>query len=108
MNDFRVLFKYVQYDDLFDVSKGCGDDIPPYLLGDQGYSLINWIMRPLKEENIHANLNFFYNWKDKCSRFIVDSILNFLKKNCCCASSIWMLFLFLTSSFYFVSKHVKK
>ncbi len=80
MNDFRVLFKYVQYDDLFDVSKGCGDDIPPYLLGDQGYSPINWIMTPLKEEKIHTNLNFFYNWKDKCSRFIVDSILHFLKE----------------------------
>jgi len=36
VNDFRILFKHVQYDDLFDVSKGCGDDIPPYLLGDEG------------------------------------------------------------------------
>ncbi len=33
VSDFRVLFKHVQYDNLFDVSKGCGDDILPYLLG---------------------------------------------------------------------------
>jgi hypothetical protein len=36
------------------VSKGCGDDIPPYLLGDESYSLINWSMTLFKEEEIHT------------------------------------------------------
>ncbi len=101
VNDFRVLFKHVQYDNLFDVSKGCGDDIVPYLLGDECYSLINWSMTPFKEEEIHIILKFLYNRKDKCSRFVIENAFWILKNFCCCASLIWMLFLFLTSLFVF-------
>jgi len=44
------------------VSKGCGNDTPPYLLGDKNYPLIiTWIMTPFKEEGTHTILELFYN-----------------------------------------------
>ncbi len=31
---------------VFGANKGCRNDTPPYLLNDEGYSLISWIMMP--------------------------------------------------------------
>jgi hypothetical protein len=70
----------VQYDNLFDVSKGCGDDILPYMLGDESYSIVNWIMTLFKEEEIHTILKKNYNRKDKCSWFVVENAFWIFKK----------------------------
>ncbi len=60
VNDFRNLCwssfqKHVQFHNLFDVTIG-EYAIPPYLLVDKGYPLINWIMTPFKEEGQHIIL----------------------------------------------------
>jgi hypothetical protein len=55
VNDSKVLHtfvlqKNVQYNGLFETNKGFQHGFPPYLLGDKGYPLISWIMKPFKEE----------------------------------------------------------
>jgi hypothetical protein len=45
-----ALHKNVQYNGLFETNKGFQREFPPYFLGDKGYPLISWIMRPLNEE----------------------------------------------------------
>jgi len=36
-----INYKHVQYCDLFDVNKGCGNGTPLYLLNEKGYPLLN-------------------------------------------------------------------
>ncbi len=65
VNDVRVLARstlycHVQYYNLFDPSTRV-EQIPPYLLGDKGYILINWIMTSFKEDGQHCILELFYN-----------------------------------------------
>jgi hypothetical protein len=57
------LYKQVQCQALFDINKGRGVEPPPYLLGDKGYSLINWIMMPYKGNGHHTIRDFLYNKK---------------------------------------------
>ncbi len=52
----QYLYKHVQFQSMFNVSKGI-KGIPPYLLGDKGYPLINWIMAPFKEDGCHMIYN---------------------------------------------------
>jgi hypothetical protein len=63
---------------LFDVSKGV-DGTPPYLLNDKGYSLINWIMTPLKKERQHSIPKLLYNRKHKRGGYVVEMLLVFWK-----------------------------
>jgi hypothetical protein len=64
---------------LSDPKKGV-DGFPPYLLGDKGYPLINWIMMPFKEEGQHSILELLYNRKHKQGRLIVENVFSNLKK----------------------------
>jgi hypothetical protein len=86
VNDFRVLHRYVLYKQvqlhgLFDITRGsCKDEILPYLFGDKGYPLINWIMTPFKEDEQHNILELFYNIKHKKGQSVVDNAFGILKK----------------------------
>jgi len=64
---------------LFDVNKVV-DGTPPYLLGDKGYSLINWIMTPFKKEGQHSILELLYNNKHNIGRYVVENAFAILKK----------------------------
>lgn len=98
----------MQYDDLFDVSKGCGDDIPPYLLGDHGCFSSIRLWHLSKKKKFTQTWNFFTIEKINVVNLLLRMHFGILKNFCCFASSIWMLFLFSTSSFFCVSRHVKK
>jgi uncharacterized protein YebE (UPF0316 family) len=79
--DSRILYRFklyrrVQNQGLFDVSKSV-DGIPPYLLSDKGYSLINWITTPFKKEGQDSILELLYNRKHKRGRYIVEMLLVF-------------------------------
>jgi len=70
VNDSRMLHKYAWYKQirlhgLFDITKGCGNGILPYLLGDKRYPLINLIMTLFKEDKHHSILELLYNKKHK-------------------------------------------
>ncbi len=69
-------YQCAQNKGLFDVSKGV-DCTLPYLLGDKGYSLINWIMTPFKKEGQHSILELLYNRKHKKCRYVVEMFLVF-------------------------------
>lgn len=69
VNNVRVmhkstLYRHVQYHNLFHPIKGV-EGISPYLLGDKGYLLINWIMTLLKKYGHHFILELLYNKKHK-------------------------------------------
>jgi len=73
------LYQQVQYHALFDPCKGCGNGIPPYLLGDKGYPFINWIMTPYKEDGHHIVLKLLYNKKHKKGHYVIDNAFGILK-----------------------------
>jgi len=52
------LYKHYQFQGLFDVHKGI-EGIPPYLLSDKGYPLIDYMMTPFKDDGHHM---IFLNW----------------------------------------------
>jgi hypothetical protein len=64
---------------LFDPNKGV-EGIPPYLLGDNEYLLINWIMMSFKEDGQHFILELFYNKKYKSNKSIIENAFSILKK----------------------------
>jgi hypothetical protein len=64
---------------LFDPSKGV-EGIPHYLLGDNGYMLINWIITSFNEDGQHSILELFYNKKHKNNKSIVENAFGILKK----------------------------
>ncbi len=41
---------------VFGANKGYRNDTPPYLLSDEGYPLISWIMMPFKILKTHTIL----------------------------------------------------
>jgi hypothetical protein len=44
------LWQQVVQGGLMNVDSGYQDGIPPYLLGDKGYPLLNWIIVPFKSD----------------------------------------------------------
>jgi hypothetical protein len=56
------------------------EGIIPYLLGDNGYMLINWIMTSFNEDGQHSILELFYNKKHKSSNFVVENAFGIFKK----------------------------
>jgi hypothetical protein len=83
VNDSRILhrstlYQHIQFHGLFD-NKGV-DGVLPYLLSDNDYPLICWIMTPFKEEGQHSILELFYNWKHKKGKSVVDNSFGILKK----------------------------
>jgi hypothetical protein len=52
---------------------------PPYLLGDDKYPLLPWIMSPHKEGQQHSMFQLLYNKKHKCGCSIV--LLKFFVQN---------------------------
>lgn len=57
---------------MFNVNKAT-KRIPPYLLGDNGYPLINWIMAPFKKNRYHMILKLLYNRKHGRGQSIVEN-----------------------------------
>jgi hypothetical protein len=75
-----ILYKHAQFQGMFNVNKAT-KGIPPYLLGDNGYPLINWIMAPFKKNRYHMILKLLYNRKHGRGQSIVENTFwNFLKK----------------------------
>ncbi len=64
-----------------DPSKRYGNGIPPNLLKDKRYSLINWIMTLYKEDGHHIILKLFYNRKHKWGHFVVKNAFDISKEN---------------------------
>jgi hypothetical protein len=72
VNDSQMLHMYAWYkqirlNGLFDITQGCGNGILSYLLGDEGYPLINLIMTLFKEDKHHSILELLYNKKTQMS-----------------------------------------
>jgi hypothetical protein len=84
VNDSWVLWKsnlyyQAQYHG-FNAERGCQDGIPPYLLGDKGYPLLDWLVTPHEEESNHNVLQQLFNRKHKRGRSIVKNAFGIFKK----------------------------
>jgi hypothetical protein len=84
VNDSRmlcksILYKHVQFQSMFNVSKRV-KGIPPYLLGDKSYPLINWIMAPFKENGYHMILKLLYDRKHRRGQSIVETTFGIKKQ----------------------------
>jgi hypothetical protein len=84
LNDLRVLHKFTFYSKVENHGLFAYDPkfyqhwFPPYLLGDNNYPLITWIMTPFKEKCHHTVLELLYNTRH--GHFIVDNAFGIIKK----------------------------
>jgi hypothetical protein len=64
------------------VDSGYQDGIPPYLLGDKGYPLLNWIIVPFKSDGQPRSLaETYFNKRHKRGHSVVKNAFGLLKEN---------------------------
>ncbi len=86
VNDSWVLWKsnlyhQAHYHGLFNAERGCQNGIPPYMLGDKGYPLLDWLVTPHQEESDHKVLQQVFNRKHKQGKSIVKNAFWDLQEN---------------------------
>jgi hypothetical protein len=87
MNDQRVLrrsglWHQVVQRGLMNADSGFQDGIPPYLLGDKGYPLLNWIIVPFKSDGQPRSLaETYFNRSHRRGRSVVENSFGLLKEN---------------------------
>jgi hypothetical protein len=87
VNDQRILRRSGLWHEVMDrgllsADSGYQDEIPPYVLGDKGYPLLNWIMVPFKDDGQPCSLaETYYNKRHRRDRSIVENAFGLLKEN---------------------------
>jgi hypothetical protein len=87
VNDQRVLRRSGLWHEvvnrgLMGVESGYQNGIPPYLLADKGYPLLNWIMVPFKDDGQPRSLaEGYYNKRHRRGRSVVENAFGLLKEN---------------------------
>ena len=87
VNDQRVLrrsglWQQVLQRGLMNADSGYQDGIPPYLLGDKGYPLLNWIIVPFKSNGQPRSLaETYFNRRHRRGRSVVENAFGLLKEN---------------------------
>jgi hypothetical protein len=67
------------YENLFDVRTSM-DGFPPYLLGDNGYPLLPWLMTPHRNQHNPSVLESLFNRKLRRGRGVVENAFGILKR----------------------------
>jgi hypothetical protein len=87
VNDQRVLRRSGQWQrvvqrGLMNVDSGYQDGIPPYLLEDKGYPLMNWIIVPFKSDGQPRSLaETYFNKRYRQGRNVVENAFGLFKEN---------------------------
>jgi hypothetical protein len=84
-HDVRVLrrsflYRLATYENLFDVRSSI-DSFPPFLLGDNGYPLLPWLMTPHRTHRNPTLVAFLYNRKLRRGRCVVENAFGILKQS---------------------------
>ena len=62
-----------------DVRKICGQDVPPFLIGDSAYPLLPWLLKPFQEHESLTVEQKHFNYRLSRARIVVENAFGRLK-----------------------------